>query len=229
MPGPSAPSPTNPAIEALLKQALSIDAGERLDAVEQLRKYAGIRKVNQVAYELRNDADRRVREAARSILEDSDRRTSGSLALPGQVENERDVRIEELLAELFGTTPFERVTALKQLEFFLPHPKIEAALEKLRRDPDRTIRLLVIQLLEERAVLARDGEKPKVNQIEDGVLVASPYSKRVKKDWREAQAGRMGPEMVPFLGFLYLAVGVPTSALSLWMWVSEQNYIDPAL
>lgn len=229
MPGPAAPPPSNPAIDALLKQALSIDAAERLEAVEQLRKYAGIRKVNQVAYELRNDADRRVREAARTILEEADRRTSGSLALPGQVENERDVRIDELLAELNGTTPFERVSALKQLEFFLPHPRIEAALEKLRKDPDRTIRLLVIQLLEERAARARDGEKPKVNQIEDGVLVASPYSKKHKKAWRESQADRMGPEMVPFVGFLYLAVGVPSSALSLWMWVSAQNYIDPAL
>lgn len=216
-------------LDTLLKQAGSLDADERFEAIDQLKRYAGHRKVSQAAWELRNDPDRRVRTIAREILEEADRRTSGALAVQGQVEDEREQRIDELLADLSHAQPFERVTALKALQFFLPHPKIDAALERLRKDPDRTVRLLIAQMLDERKERERDGEKPQVNEIVGGVLVSSPYTKKRKKAWKEATADRLAPEMIPWIGFLYLLLGLPGAVTALWLWASVQGYIDPGL
>lgn len=217
----------SPALDALLEQLGSLDASDRLEAINQVRKYAAHRKVKQAVFELRNDPDRRIRDIAREILDEAERRTSESLSVAGSVDAEANELLEELLKDLTHPQPFERVKALKQLRLMPPNARIDKAVLGLKRDPDRTVRLMVEQMLEEKAKAVREGERPAVNDFQDGVLVASPYSKKAVKSGKEAAADRLGPEMVPYVGFGYLVLGLPLAAASLWMWLFVQGYLRP--
>ncbi len=218
---------SSPGLDALLAQLESIDPEERLEAIQQVRRYAGNRKVTQAVYELRNDGDRRVRTIAREIMEDGERRTSESLSIPGAADREQEERVEELLADLRHAQAFERVGALKQLRLMPPNPKIEAAILNLRKDPDRTVRLMIEQMLDEQAKTKVEGVRPEVNDFQDGVLVASPYSKKSQKAWKESTADRFGPELIPYVGFFYFALGLPLLLASSWLWSATQGVLKP--
>src|SRR5207248_10457886 len=58
---------------------------------------------------------------------------------------------------------------------------------------------------------------------------ASPYSKKVKKAWRESTADRLGPELVPYFGMLYLAIGLPVTLVMLWLWADSYGLVDPTV
>ena len=130
-----------PSLEDFLKLLDSMDAKDRLEGIESLRRYASHRKVTQAVFELRNDPDRAVRTAARELLEEADRRTSESLSLPGAQEQERDLYLNELLLALKEADPTDRVTALKELRQ-LSDPRAIDAVEKCKRDPNRIVRML---------------------------------------------------------------------------------------
>jgi hypothetical protein len=212
-----------PSLEDHLERLESMDPDDRLAAIEELRRYAAHRKVTQAVFELRNDPDRRVRMAARELLEEADRRTSESLSVLGSESQERDLYINELLAALKAKDPTDRVTALKELRV-LDDPRAIEAIEKLKTDSNRVVRMLA----EEASTSRKDKiARPATSQFEGNVMVSSPVSERPKMDWREKKASRLGPELVPWIGLAYLATGLPFALLCLYLWMGRQGVFDP--
>src|SRR5439155_2376919 len=111
----------------------------------------------------------------------------------------------------------------------MPNEKISAVLKRLKRDPDRTIRTLVQNIFDDEKERELKGERIQANEIHDGVLVASPYSKKVKKAWRESTADRFGPELVPYFGLFYLVSGLPIALVVLLLWADSFGLIDPTV
>ncbi len=219
-------APAN-SLESLIKQLDSLDARDRLEALEGLRRYVGHRKVDQAIFMLRNDSDRKVRELARLHLAEAEKRTAESLSVVGDTR-EKEEHLNDLL-ELFGSSdPTDRVTALKELRT-IDHPKAREAVQKAKRDQNRVVRM-VAEKAEEDAALDEE-KKSKVSRFENGVMVSSPVSgaRQAKQGFKERVAGSMAVEFVPFLGMIYLAVSVPPAALYLWMWLTEFGVLDPAM
>lgn len=213
-----------PSLEDYLKLLDSMDAQDRLEGIEALRRYASHRKVTQAVFDLRNDPDRRVRTAARELLEEADRRTSESLSLPGAQAEERDLYLNELLAALNAADPTDRVTALKELRQ-LEDPRAIEAVERCKKDGNRVVRMLA----EEASKTRKEAVvRPKTSSFEGNVMVSSPVSEKQKKDWREERASRLGPELVPWIGLAYLATGLPFAAICLYLWLGRQGAFDPA-
>lgn len=212
-----------PSLEDFLQRLDSLDANDRLEAIENLRRYAAHRKVTQALFELRNDPDRRVRMAARELLEEADRRTSESLSIPGQESQERDQYINELLLGLKAKDPTDRVTALKGLRI-LDDPRAIDAVERMKKDANRVVRMLA----EEASVSRKEkAARPATSTFEGNVMVSSPVSEKVKQDWREKRASRLGPELVPWIGLAYVVTGLPFAAICLYLWLGRQGVFDP--
>lgn len=213
-----------PSLEDYLELLDSMDSKDRLEGIAALRRYASHRKVTQAVFELRNDPDRAVRQAARELLEEADRRTSESLSLPGAEAKERDLYLNELLQTLKAADPTDRVTALKELRQ-LDDPRAIEAVEKCKKDSNRVIRMLAEEASKARAEAI---VRPKTSTWEGNVMTSSPVSEKPKKkDWREEKASRLGPELVPWIGLAYLAVGLPFAAICLYLWLGRQGAFDP--
>lgn len=212
-----------PSLEDYLRRLDSMDADDRLAALEQLRRYASHRKVTQAVFLLRNDPDRRVRMAARELLEEADRRTSESLSVPGHESQERDLYINELLAGLKAQDPTDRVTALKELRV-LDDPRAIEAVERMKTDANRVVRMLA----EEASVSRKEkASRPATSTFQGNVMISSPVSEKPKMDWREKRASRLGPELVPWIGLAYLVTGLPFALTCLYLWLGRQGAFDP--
>ena len=216
-----------PSLDELLARLDSLDSDVRLEALEALRRYATTRKVSQAIFALRNDADRRVRALARDLLAEIDQRTSASLAVAGAEEQERELRIQEMLKQLQAKEPTDRVTAMKELRQ-VDDPRVIAAIDKLRKDTNRVVRMLAEEVIANRAASA--VSRPTRSTFEGNVMVSSPVSAVQQQEWRERAAGRMGASMVPLLGLLYIVTGLPFAVAALWLWLGKQGVLDaPAL
>lgn len=212
-----------PSLEDLLAKLDSLDADVRLEALEKIARYAGHRKVNQAVFDLRNDPDRRVRGMARDILEEADRRTSEALSVMGSEKEETSLFLEDLLKGMKAADPTDRVTALKELRT-LDDPRAEAAVDAARKDSNRVVRMLA-----EEAFQARKNkiERPTRSRFEGNVMVSSPASERPKQEWQERAAGGLGPEMVVWLGLLYVVLGLPLAGLAMYLWTDIVGFYDP--
>lgn len=211
-------------LDAILKRLAAMDAGERLEALGEARKYVGTRKADQAIYELRNDPDRRVRTLARELLVEGDKRTGESLSVIGKESAASTEQLDELIEGMKAEDPTDRVTALKVLRT-INHPRAAAAVEKAKKDPNRVVRMLAEKAIEDRI----EGEARAVlrTRIENGVMVPIPVEERANDAWQKP-GSKLGAEAVPMLGLLYLLVGAPAAAFSLWLWLGDQALISPA-
>lgn len=209
-------------LDEMLGRLDSLDAETRLEALQEIRRYATTRKVNQAIFGLRNDPDRRVRALAREVLAEIDQRTSESLAVAGHEEQERDLWLQEMLALLQGEEPTDRVTAIKELRQ-IDDPRVIDAIDKLRKDPNRVVRMLAEEVFAMRK--AGGPPRPARTTFEGNVMVSSPVT-----EGPERAASRAGGGLVPWLGALYVLTGVPFTLIALWLWLGKQGALDlPAL
>lgn len=208
-------------LEDLLARLDSLDADTRLEALEGIRRYATTRKVSQAVFALRNDPDRRVRGLAREVLAEIDQRTSESLAVPGQEAQERDAWIQEMLVMLKAPEPTDRVTAIKELRQ-VDDPRVVEAIDKLKRDPNRVVRMLAEEVIAKRKEAA--GPRPTRSSFEGNVMVSSPVSEGQQEE-RAAAAGKAGIWFVPWLGALYVLTGLPFAVAALWLWLGKQGFL----
>ena len=216
-----------PSLEQLIAQLDSLDATDRFEAIESLKRYAGHRKVTQAVFLLRNDPDRRVRESARALLEEADRRTSESLSVPGHDAQEREEYLKDLLEGLKAQDPTDRVTALKELRM-LDDPRAVGAIERMRKDGNRVVRMLAEEAYESRK--AKAVPRPTTSEWDGNVMVSSPVSEKPRMNWKERGAGRLGPGLVPWLGLLYVAIGLPFTCVCLWLWLGRRGvFASPSL
>lgn len=209
-------------LEAILRRLAAMDANERYEALGEARKYVGTRKADQAIYELRNDPDRRVRTLARELLAEGDKRTGESLSVVGKESEASTAKLDELIEEMKGQDPTDRVTALKVLRT-INHPRAAAAVEAAKRDPHRVVRMLAEKAIEDRI----EGEARAVlrTRIENGVMVPIPVEEQANDAWKKP-GSKMGAEAVPMLGLLYLLVGGPGAAFSLWLWLADQGLLS---
>ena len=212
-----------PSLEDLLEKLDSLDSDVRFEALEKVARYAGHRKVNQAVFLLRNDPDRRVRTLARDILEEADRRTSEALSVVGGQKEEEALYLDELLKGMKAVDPTDRVTALKELRI-LEDPRAIAAVEAARKDGNRIVRMLAEEAFQTRK---KNEKRPTKSRFEGNVMVSSPASERPKLEWRERAAGGLGPEMVIWLGLLYVVLGLPIAGLTLYLWADVIGAFDP--
>ena len=208
---------SSPELDGILQRLGSLDGDERLEALEQVKRYAGNRRVDQAVFEMRNDADRRVRAAARALLAESERKSSSGLAVQGAVQQEASEHLDELLKLAQSQVNTDRMTALKELRK-IDHPKAVAAVEAMKRDPDRTVRMVAGAAVEDR--VTRNSVSTGGHRIENGLLVnTSPVA------MGSAPVKPMNVELISTIGLVYLAVGIPASLLCLWIWLGVQGIL----
>lgn len=212
-------------LESILQRLGAMDADERLEALGLVRRYVGTRKADQAIYELRNDPDRRVRMLARDLLAEGEKRTGESLSVVGKEDEASTAQLDELIQEMKAADPTDRVTALKVLRT-INHPRAAAAVEAAKRDPNRVVRMLAEKAIEDR--ITGEQRLATRTKIENGVMVTMEVEPAKGDDAWAKRGNGMGPEAVPMLGLLYVLIGVPAAALSLWLWLGDQALISPA-